>query len=78
MKGMLRFGMKGKISPRYVVPYKIFKRVIKVECELEFLAELTAVHLILHISLLKKFVGDPTFVVPLESVAMKHLFLMMY
>ena len=33
--------------------------------------ELTAVHLVFHISLLKKCVGDPASIVPLESVAVK-------
>ena len=48
------------------------KRVGKVTYELELPAELAAVHLVFHISLLKKCVGDPASVVPLESVAVKH------
>ena len=72
MKGVMRFGKKGKLSPRYVGPYKILKRVGKVAYELELLAELAAVHPVFHISLLKKCVGDPTSAVTLESVARKH------
>ena len=34
MKGVMRFGKKGKLSPRYVGPYKILKRVGKVAYEL--------------------------------------------
>ena len=59
MKWVMIFGKKGKISPRYVCPYKILKRVVKVAYELELLAELVAVHPVIHISLLKKCVGDP-------------------
>ena len=44
MKGVVRFGKKGKLSPRYVGPYKILKRVGKVAYELEFPAELAVVH----------------------------------
>ena len=58
-------------SPRYVVPYKILKRVGKVAYELELPAELAAVHPVFNISLLKKCVGDPASIVPLESVAVK-------
>ena len=39
--------------------------------KLELPVELAAVHPVFHISLLKKCVGDPTFIMPLESVALK-------
>ena len=71
MKGVIRFGKKGKLSLRYVGPYKIIKRVCKVAHELELPAELAAGHPVFHISLLKKCVGDPASVVPIESVAVK-------
>jgi len=71
MKGVMRFGKKWKLNPRYVGPYKILKRVGKVSFELELPAELAAVHPVFHISLLKKCVGDPASIVPLESVAVK-------
>ena len=35
MKGVMRFGKKGKIKPRYVVPYKILKNIGKMAYELE-------------------------------------------
>ena len=68
MKGVMRFGKKGKLSPRCVGPYKILN---KVSYELELPAELAVVHPVFHISLLKKCVGDPAFLVPIESVAVK-------
>ncbi|WMV32800.1 hypothetical protein MTR67_026185 [Solanum verrucosum] len=71
IKGVLRFGKKGKLSPRYVGPYNISKRIGKTAYELEFSGELAAVHPVFHISLLKKCVGDPAFIVPLKSVAVK-------
>ena len=71
LKGVMRFGKKGKLSPRYVGPYKIMKRVGKVAYELELPTELAAVHPVFHISLLKKCVGDPVSIVPLESMVVK-------
>ena len=71
MKGVMRFAKKGKLTPRYVGPYKILERSIKVAYELDLLAELAIVHLIFHISLLKKNVGDPATIVPLKNVAVK-------
>ncbi|WMV54976.1 hypothetical protein MTR67_048361 [Solanum verrucosum] len=67
----MRFGKKGNLSPKYIGPYRILKRIGKVAYELELPADLAAVHPVFHISLLKKCVGDPASIVPLESVAVK-------
>ena len=66
------FGKKGNLSPRYVGPYKILKRVGKVAYELGLEAELAAVHPAFHPLLLNKCVGDPASIVSLESMAVKH------
>ncbi|WMV09769.1 hypothetical protein MTR67_003154, partial [Solanum verrucosum] len=71
MKGVMRFGKKRKISPRYVGTYRILERTGKVVDELELPAELVAVHPVFHISLLKKCFCDPTSIVLSESVAVK-------
>ncbi|WMV24711.1 hypothetical protein MTR67_018096, partial [Solanum verrucosum] len=71
MKGVMIFRKKGKLSPIYVGPYKILKRVDKMTYEIELPTELTTVHSVFHISLLKKCVGDPTSIVPLKSVVVK-------
>ncbi|WMV24722.1 hypothetical protein MTR67_018107 [Solanum verrucosum] len=47
MKGVMRFGKKGKLSPRYIGPYRIAKKIGKVAYELELPQELAAVHPIL-------------------------------
>ncbi|WMV58310.1 hypothetical protein MTR67_051695 [Solanum verrucosum] len=67
----MRFGKKWKLSPRYVGPYWILKRIGRVAYELELQVDLAAVHTVFYISLLKKCVGHPTSVVPLETVAVK-------
>ncbi|WMV26721.1 hypothetical protein MTR67_020106, partial [Solanum verrucosum] len=72
MKGVMRFGKKGKLSPRYVGPYRILKLIGKVAYELELLVDLATVHPVFHISLLKKCMGDPTSMVPLDSVTVKN------
>ncbi|WMV46613.1 hypothetical protein MTR67_039998 [Solanum verrucosum] len=71
MKDVMRFGKKGKLSPRYIGPYRISKRIDNVAYELELLPELAAVHLVFHISLLKKCMGDPSLIIPNKKIGIK-------
>ncbi|MCF8701945.1 hypothetical protein L3054_11220, partial [Corynebacterium sp. MC-10] len=64
----MRFGKKGKLSPRYIGPYQIIKRVGQVAYELELPQELSMVHLIFHVSMLQKCIGDPSCITPIEDV----------
>ncbi|WMV42030.1 hypothetical protein MTR67_035415 [Solanum verrucosum] len=63
------FGKKVKLSPRYVGAYQILRCIGNVAYELELPNDLTSVHPVFHVTLLKKCVGDPTFIMPLESLA---------
>jgi len=67
----MRFGKKGKLSPRYVGPYQIFRCIGKVAYELDLPNDLASVHLVFYVSLLKKCIGDPISIVPLESLGKK-------
>ncbi|WMV10109.1 hypothetical protein MTR67_003494 [Solanum verrucosum] len=71
MKGVIRFGKKGKLSPRYVGPYRITKRIGSVAYELELPQELGAVHPVFYISMLKKCMGNPSLIVRTENVGIK-------
>ncbi|XP_069149166.1 uncharacterized protein [Solanum lycopersicum] len=62
---------KGKLSPRYMRPYRLSKRVSNVANELELPKELATVHPVFHISMLKKCMGDPSLTVPTENVGIK-------
>ncbi|KAK4709950.1 hypothetical protein R3W88_004463 [Solanum pinnatisectum] len=72
MKGVMRFGKKGKLSPRFVGPYQILRRVGKVAYELDLPNELASVHPVFHVSMLKKCIGDPKSIVPLEGLELKE------
>ncbi|XP_070036773.1 uncharacterized protein [Nicotiana tomentosiformis] len=68
MKGVMRFGNKGKLSPRYVGPYKIIRRIGRVAYELDLPLELQAVHPVFHVSMLWKCIGDHSLITPIEDI----------
>ena len=68
MKGVMRFGKKGKLSPRYIGPYRIIRKVGQVAYELDLPTELELVHPVFHVSMLRKCVGDPTRMVSVDDV----------
>ena len=51
-KGMLRFGKKGKLSPRYMGPYEIVERIWEVAYRLRLPPELARIHGVFHVSML--------------------------
>ena len=63
-KGVVRFGKKGKLSPRYIGPYRITERVGAVAYRLELPSELSRVHNVFHVSMLRHYVSDPSHVIP--------------
>ncbi|KAF3667371.1 hypothetical protein FXO37_10054 [Capsicum annuum] len=67
MKRVKRFGKKGKLSPRYMGPYRVLSHFGKVAYEIELPTELSAVHPIFHVSMIKKHIGDSVVVDPSES-----------
>ncbi|WMV51488.1 hypothetical protein MTR67_044873 [Solanum verrucosum] len=71
MKGVMRFGKKGNLSPRYIGPYRISKRIGNVAYELELPQELAVVHPVFHISMLKKRMGDPSVILPTANIKIK-------
>nr|XP_016477726.1 PREDICTED: uncharacterized protein LOC107799155 [Nicotiana tabacum] len=69
----MRFGKKGKLSPRYIGPYQIIRRVGHVVYELDLPANLPEVHLVFHVSLLQKRVRDPSRFVLIDDVQITEL-----
>jgi len=67
-KGVVRFGKKGKLAPRYVGPFKILKEIGKVAYKLDLPPELANVHPTFHVSNLKKCLADENLQVPLDDV----------
>ncbi|KAL4021487.1 hypothetical protein IC575_020288 [Cucumis melo] len=68
MKGVLRFERKGKLSPCFVGPFEILERIGPVVYRLALPPSLSAVHDVFHVSMLRKYVTDPSHVVDYEPL----------
>ena len=60
------------MSPRYIGPSKILKRIGSVAYELDLPNDLAKVHPVFHVSMLRKFIGDIDTIVPLEKVTIEE------
>ncbi|KAA3460467.1 DNA/RNA polymerases superfamily protein [Gossypium australe] len=70
-KKVMRFGRKGKFSPRFIRPYRVLKRVGQVAYQLELPSELKQMHDVFHVSMLRRYRSDPSHVVPVEEVELR-------
>nr|GEV79817.1 reverse transcriptase domain-containing protein [Tanacetum cinerariifolium] len=67
-KGVIRFGKRGKLSLRYIGPFKILERIGPVAYKLELPRELQGIHDTFHVSNLKKCLSDESLIIPLDEV----------
>ncbi|KAD3639965.1 hypothetical protein E3N88_29188 [Mikania micrantha] len=71
-KGVVRFGKKGKLAPRYVGPFEILERIGAVAYKLKLPVELSNVHDTFHVSNLKKCLADHDVQIPLEDIQIQN------
>ncbi|GJZ78163.1 putative reverse transcriptase domain-containing protein [Tanacetum coccineum] len=67
-KGVIHFGKRGKLNPRYVGPFKVLGKVGEVAYKLELPEELSRVHNTFHVSNLKKCYAEEPLAVPLDGL----------
>jgi hypothetical protein len=68
-KGVLRFGKRGKLSPRFIGPFKIIKKVNEQAFQLDLPPELKGIHNTFHVCYLRKCNANEEDVIPLEDVS---------
>ena len=71
-KGVLRFGKRGMLSPRYIGPYEIMSKVGPVAYKLKLPPELSRIHDTFHVSMLKKYIPNPSHVLSEQPVQLKE------
>ncbi|KAL5568353.1 hypothetical protein UlMin_024928 [Ulmus minor] len=62
----------GKLSPRYIGPFEILERIGKVAYKLALPSELASVHNVFHVSMLRKYVSDPSHVLESEPIEVRE------
>ncbi|GJU61538.1 hypothetical protein Tco_1243373 [Tanacetum coccineum] len=67
-KGVIRFGKRGKLNPRYIGPFKILAKVRTVAYRLELPEQLSRVHSTFHVSNMKKCFSDEPLAIPLDEI----------
>ncbi|GKE61914.1 putative reverse transcriptase domain-containing protein [Tanacetum coccineum] len=67
-KGVIRFGKRGKLNPRYIRPFKIIAKVGTVAYRLELPEKLSRVHSTFHVLKLKKCMADEPLAIPLDEI----------
>ena len=71
LRGMRSFKVKGRLSPRYIGMFLVFRRDGEMACQLELPASLSDVHNVFHVSQLKKCLRVPEEQLPMEDLSVQ-------
>ena len=71
-KKVMRFGKKGKLSPRFIRPYEVIEKVGPVAYRLALPPELEKIHSVFHVSMLRRYRSDPSHVVSSETIELRR------
>ena len=68
MKGVIRFGKKEKLSPRYIGPYVVLRRIGKAVYEMDLPFIMISIHTVFHVSMLRRYIPNLSHVLRWDSV----------
>ena len=70
-KKVMRFGKKGKLSPRFIGSYEVIEKVGPVAYRLALPPDLEKIHNVFHVSMLRRYRSDPSHVVFAETIELR-------
>ena len=73
-KKILRFGSKGKLSPKFIAPYEILERVGPVAYRLALSLELAKLHDVFHVSMLQRYRSDTSHILLVQDIQVQEDF----
>jgi hypothetical protein len=71
-KGIIHFGIKGKLSPRYIGPYLITVQVGSLAYHLQLPESMAGVHPVFHVSMLRKYIRDPELKIEVDPIIIQQ------
>ena len=69
---MIRFKIQGKLNPQYIRPFQIFEKIGPVAYRSELPRDLEQIHDVFHVSMLRKYILDPSHVLKTPPVELKE------
>ncbi|KAL5565172.1 hypothetical protein UlMin_028336 [Ulmus minor] len=72
MKGMMRFGKRGKLSPRFVGPFEILERIGDLAYRVALPPAMSGIHNVFHVSMLRKYTPDPSHVLSYDTLDLRQ------
>ena len=72
IKGVQRFGVTGKLSPRYIGPFEILRRIGTLAYELVLPPQLSHIHNVFYVLILRKYVSDSQYVIDFQTLEVKE------
>ena len=70
-KKVMRFRKKGKLSPRFIGPYEVIKKVGPVVYKLALPPDLENIHNVFHVSMMRRYRSNPSHVVSSETIEVR-------
>ena len=70
-KKVMRFGENGKLSPRFIGSYEVIEKVGPVAYKLALPPKLEKIHNIFHVSMLRRYMSNPSHVVSSETIELR-------
>ena len=67
-RGVVRFGKREKLSPRFIRPFEILERVGTIAYRLALAPSMSGIHEVFHVSMLRRYTPDPAHVVDWEEI----------
>ncbi|XP_058219910.1 uncharacterized protein LOC131330378 [Rhododendron vialii] len=71
-RGVIRFGKKGKLSPRYIGPFEILEKIGEVAYRLALPPQIDRVHNVIHVSMLRKYMSHPSHILNWEEITLNE------